>query len=283
MIDQIDLHHSSKRINLGGNFCGFSLEAPSYLGLIPEHTGSGSIPRVLTMAANRLAEYFDDPNVLPGLAASNGRQRTMRCERRDACLCLLLVCISNTDVLTLLVGRPKHRASTKILPYTITWLANKAGLPLRRAERALSDLVRAGILTISQRREKTADGQYRSQAAVKRVNPNLFVALGLKRMLSHAQSYMGKKLKRSHRHTTSSFEEEKEKAHFQMFTHGLFSQGGIKNPGIRRPNKPSRHQPELTERQRHEFLRLQGELMMEFPDLPVDDVNRIALEKASRA
>jgi len=51
---------------------------------------------------------------------------------------------------------------------------------LRRVNRAIRDLKKAGFLIISQIRERLTDGSYRSFSAVKTVSTTLFDALGLR-------------------------------------------------------------------------------------------------------
>jgi len=274
----VEKHHSAARLNMGGNFCGFNPQCPSYLDVMPRHKGRGSIPRVLTMLAERVSVFFDDPTVLPSLAFALGRIRHMRGERRDACLGLLNVMIANTDLVSLVVGRPKFKSGSQIVSYTTAWLSRKAGLEMRRAERAMSDLVAAGLVAVSQQRMKSQDGSYKSHAAIKRLNPALFQAFGLKLMFQHARKHAENRKRKKHKVEgyEESLIEEQNRAKFKLVLEP------IRHAQSRQKKKQLKRIPDLSTEQRRQFLLAQADILGKDPDLPPDEVNRLALAEAHK-
>ncbi|MGY2492844.1 hypothetical protein [Cupriavidus sp. CP313] len=129
-----------------------------------------------------LDRYLQGPgSTLPSLNAANGSHRQQRTERRVACIRLLSAQVKYVDLVSLRVGVPQHGGD--FLNLTLRFLAKQAGLGLRRAERALADLQRAGLVGVWQRCQQTDNGQYRGLAAVKRLPAALFGAFGLGKWL----------------------------------------------------------------------------------------------------
>jgi hypothetical protein len=152
----------------------------------PHKTGAGGIPRVLDELIKRLARYIEAPEVwLPSLNRANGSARQQRTERSVACVQLLRASIKYLDLVTMRVGTPNGRGGLENL--TLSFLAKQAGLELRRAERAVSDLRRAGLLSVRPRCERGDDG-YKGFAAIKFLPPALFGAFGLAKWLRHERT-----------------------------------------------------------------------------------------------
>ncbi|MNM40938.1 hypothetical protein D3C81_517470 [compost metagenome] len=179
------------RINQGGNFCGHEPDAPK-LDLVKSSTGKRR-PGILCELQTRMKAYFSRPMMIPSLRAANcsatGRQQ--RSERREACLQLLAAIIEFTDLASLRCGVP---TPTGFVSLTLEYLVSFTGLHPRRAERAMADLKRAGILTVSQARQLQEDGSWRGLAAVKAVNKLLFTVFGLARRLTHERDRAAKRL-----------------------------------------------------------------------------------------
>lgn len=152
----------------------------------PHKTGAGGIPRVLDELIKRLARYILAPDEwLPSLNHANGSARQQRTERSVACVQLLRTCVKYLDLVTMRVGTPNARGGLDNL--TVAFLARQAGLELRRAERAVSDLRRAGLLSVRPRCERGDDG-YKGLAAIKFLPPALFGAFGLAKWLRHERT-----------------------------------------------------------------------------------------------
>lgn len=188
------------RVNHGGNFCGHNPDAPR-LDLTRAGTAPGKQrPKILQELQERMRRYFHAPGCLPSLRAANqspkGRQQ--RSERREACLQLLTAIIEFTDLASLRCGIPTPEGFQSL---KLEVLVKYTALHPRRAERAMADLKRAGLITVAQPRQLKEDGSWRGLAAVKAVNRLLFGAFGLLRRLGHEQqratARLAKKAKRA--------------------------------------------------------------------------------------
>jgi len=175
-----------------GNRCGHDPAAPRWFEPPPQHAAR---PKILLQLQERVRAYFDDPKVLPSLNAANGSPRQQRSERREACLDLLGALVHYLDLATLRVGIPQTDGTIQGL--SLAFLAEKAGLGRRRAERACRDLRRAGLVNIHPRAQKTEDGHYRGQPAIRGVPEALFQVFGLSKWLQHERD---KAVKRHRRH-----------------------------------------------------------------------------------
>jgi hypothetical protein len=157
--------------------------------------GPGGHPRVLTLAAERLREYYWAPEkVLPSLNLANGSPRQQRTERRESCELVAQALLKFCDLVTLRVGVRREDGSLADLAVDV--IAKHAGLPLRRAARALRDLQRAGVVHTVQRRELRPDGEFRSSAAIKRISAKLFAVLDLGLTLELEREKAKKRLER---------------------------------------------------------------------------------------
>lgn len=156
----------------------------------PPRTGRGGIPAILTTLAERLDRYFHAPaEWLPGLNAANGSRRQQRSERRIACVQLLRASLKFCDLVSLRVGVPQADGSW--LNLTLPYLAEQAGLDLRRAERALRDLQAAALVRVRPQCERieTAEGdRFKGLAAFKYLPVSLFDAFGLRARLVHERT-----------------------------------------------------------------------------------------------
>lgn len=147
----------------------------------------GGRPRILMEIQNRLDAYLDDPaQHLPTLNAANGSDRQQRSERRIACVQLLRAMLKYLDLASLRVGIPQRDGG--FMSLTMPFLAKHACLPVRRAERAMRDLLRAGLVTAQQRAEQTEDGGYRGLASLRQLPAALFGAFGMSKWLRHERS-----------------------------------------------------------------------------------------------
>lgn len=148
---------------------------------------AGGRPRILLEMQQRLDAYLDDPSEhLPTLNAANGSDRQQRLERRIACVQLLRAMLKYLDLASLRVGIPQRDGG--FLNLTVPFLAKHACLPVRRAERAMRDLLRAGLVTAQQRAERTEDGGFRGLASLRQLPAALFGAFKLSKWLRHERS-----------------------------------------------------------------------------------------------
>ncbi|MCW3609096.1 hypothetical protein K6Y32_23590 [Burkholderia cenocepacia] len=167
----------------------YTATAPLDAEPVPSHAPArrGGRPRILTEMQNRLDAYLNDPDQhLPTLNAANGSDRQQRLERRVACVQLLRAMLKYLDLASLRVGIPQRDGG--FMNVTMSFLAKHACLPVRRAERAMRDLLHAGLVTAQQRAERTEDGGYRGLASLRQLPAALFGAFGMSKWLRHERS-----------------------------------------------------------------------------------------------
>ncbi|MCW8917473.1 MAG: replication protein RepA [Gammaproteobacteria bacterium] len=161
-----------------GNRCGHVPAEPRFYAASPRLDGV-TFPKIIQKAMNKITEFYRKPRLIPTLARTTGRtdpRRQKRSERREACIAMLGALLQYTDLETLRIGRPGDDGFNGI---RMLQLAELAGLTLRRAERAYSDLVRAGLVKTHPIAEKQADGSYKGLAAIRTLSEHLFGVLGL--------------------------------------------------------------------------------------------------------
>lgn len=181
------------RINTGGNFCGHDPECPVLVPIIPAKTGMGGIPAIITDLSEKVGQYYYWPQRhLPLLNLSNGSDRKQRSERRESCIVVLRTLLKYLDLASMRVGVPTPNG---FLNLTSSMVARHAGLSLRRTERALRDLKAAGLIAISQPREKKGDS-WRGLAAIKRVSIALFSAFNCDAKLAQERKRASARLKK---------------------------------------------------------------------------------------
>ncbi len=182
------------RVNTGGNFCGHNPSSPQKDILKPIKTGKGGLPRVLSLAKERLAEYFSRPALFPTLNGANQSSRQQRSERRESCILVLEGLLKFCDVVSLRVGIPTKDGWKNI---TVDFLVSHIGLTKRRVERALKDLKTSGILRVKQPRTTNGEGQIRGLPALRVLSSHFFAALGLGTILKMEQKKAKKRRKAS--------------------------------------------------------------------------------------
>jgi len=175
---------------LGGNRCGHDPARPRYFSP-PEHHQER--PRILRKLEEKLRAYFDNPRkTIPTLDLANGKDRRQRSERREACVALLGCMIHYLDLATLRVGVP---ATGGFKGLTMARLAGQAGLGLRRAERAMADLVKAGLVKVHPICERKGDLAFKGYAAIRTIPATLFSLFGLGRWLAREREKASKRLR----------------------------------------------------------------------------------------
>lgn len=179
---------------VSGNRCGHDPQAPRWFEPPGSHADR---PKILTKLQACVRVYFDDPRILPSLNAANDSSRQQRSERREACLDLLGALIHYLDLVTLRVGIPQ--ADDTLRGLSLEFLAEKAGLGLRRAERACHDLCRAGLVTVYPIAHRQDDGHYRGLPAIRRLSPALFKVFGLGHWLPREQEKAFRRRRRQQR------------------------------------------------------------------------------------
>jgi hypothetical protein len=183
-----------------GNRCGHDPRSPRWFQPPPEH---GERPTIIVKWIERAKQFYDNPGRIPSLAnALFGRKvaadpegdhkpRKMRSERREACCDLLGSIAHYCDLPSLCLSVPQPDGS--LLPITMELLADRAGLGLRRAERAMRDIVSGGLIGVHPRAEPQPDGTYIGRAAIRVVPPSFFGLFGLEERLEHDRRRISQK------------------------------------------------------------------------------------------
>lgn len=163
------------RINNGGNFCGHKPDAP----LLSVKCKPIKRPKVIKVAQKKLESFYSLPKTIPELEKARNSKRQQRSERREAEIQILKVILEYTDLVTLRCGIPTEDG---FKPLTLSFLVGKTHLHQRRAERALSDLSNAGIITTHQPRE-FVNNRWIGFAGIRTISKKLFKLLGLSQWL----------------------------------------------------------------------------------------------------
>ena len=157
-----------------GNNCDHVPDAPRWFTPPEDHVRPHIIKKVIASIRN----YYADPaSTIPSLNLANGSDRQQRSERREACLSVLGCLLHYLDLVTLRVGIPQNDNSFQGI--SMSFIAEKSGLTLRRTERAVADLVKAGLLSVHPLCEKIGDCAYKGYAAIRAINRKLFSVFGL--------------------------------------------------------------------------------------------------------
>ena len=106
--------------------------------------------------------------------------REVRSERREAVLNLLGAILYRLELSSRCLGTPQtDQEPYGFIDESMAGLASLAGLGKRRCERAMRELMRAGIITSKQRRGKTSGGEYYGLRAIRKVEIKLFEILDM--------------------------------------------------------------------------------------------------------
>jgi len=179
---------------------------------------------------------------------------------------MLAALLKYTDVTSLRVGIPTADGFKSL---TVEFIAKQTGMTLKRCERAVVDLKKAGLLTVSQPRQLLPDGRWVGLAAVKAVSAQLFAVFGLSTMLRYERDKASKRLARKAVEWKKKKEVEDnlpgtrtDKARFQLFL-GAVSGDGKPKPKPKLPNSPAQD-----ERRRKLIMHLAVKFKLENPDWP---------------
>jgi hypothetical protein len=183
-----------------GNRCGHDPLAPRFFEAPADH---GDRPPIIRKWIDRCRDFYRDPAKIPSLANAlfarkqaadpdgDHTPRQMRSERREACCALLGAIAHYCDLPSLCLSVPQPDGS--LLPIRMATLAERAGLSLRRAERAMRDIVTGGLLGVHPRCEQQEDGRYIGRAAIRVVPPSVFGLFGLEARLEHDRRRISQK------------------------------------------------------------------------------------------
>ena len=180
----------NRRVGLDphGNWCGHNPSLPRFFQQPEAHK---SRPKILSWAGEAWRRFYN----LPGSYFNEVRivrpsKRRQRSEAREALSSISQVLLHYTELASLRVGVPHEAAGFRSL--TIEFLAEKAGIGVKRAQRAIDILKRAGYIKLIERFD-IKDERFIGLAAVKSLTLAFFKACGINLQALSAQRRLARK------------------------------------------------------------------------------------------
>ncbi|BCA97180.1 hypothetical protein TUM19329_35410 (plasmid) [Legionella antarctica] len=175
-----------------GNWCGHDPDSPRFFQKPESHKAR---PKIITWAIDAWQRFYCLPNsYFKDIRMRRNSTRQQRSEAREALASISQVLLHYTELASLRVGVP--HASEGFRSLTIEFLADKAGIGLKRAQRAIKLLVRAGYLKMIERfdvTEKEGKERFIGLAAVKCLTPAFFKACNINLQALSAQRGLARK------------------------------------------------------------------------------------------
>ena len=181
-------------LNRTGNWCGHCPDLPRFFKEPESHKPR---PKILMWAMESLRRFYAKPSsFFPELRLTRPSKRRQRSEAREALASVAQVLLHYTELASLRVGVPHATEGFRSL--TIAFIAKKAGIGLKRAQRAIAVLKRGGYLKLIERFDTKEGGseeetRYIGLAAVKSLTPSFFKACGIKLQALAAQRCLARK------------------------------------------------------------------------------------------
>jgi hypothetical protein len=175
-----------------GNRCGRDPRHPRFSPLEPIRTGPGSLPRILSLAAEKAKEWFYHPDKCPALNLHPDRRT--RSERREACQAVLETLLKHLDLASLQVGLPTPAQG--FIDLDMKTIAAETGLGQRRCERVVAVLKETGFLMVAQPRRLNTEGVYVGLRAIRVLTEKFFDWLGLRSMLKKERERASQAIRR---------------------------------------------------------------------------------------
>lgn len=199
-------NHLSRRLDLDrkGNWCGHNPVSPRFFEKPESHKQR---PKVIDWAMDAWRRFYSSPSsCFSELRLTRYSGRKQRSESREALASISQVLLHYTELASLRVGVPHITDGFRSL--TVKFLADKAGIGLKRALRALALLKRAGYIRLIERFDLKEQGdnlQFIGLAAVKCITPAFFKACGINLQWLSAQRRLARKRinKHANRHMQS--------------------------------------------------------------------------------
>ena len=171
-----------------GNWCGHSPTDPRFFKAPEAHKAR---PKILTWAVDSLRRFYQSPSLyFNELRMYRDSDRQQRSESREALSSIAQVLLHYTELASLRVGVPHATEGFRSL--TIEFIAGKAGIGLKRSQRAMKLLVSAGYMKMIERFDVKGD-RFIGLAAVKCLTPSFFKACGINLQSLSAQRGLARK------------------------------------------------------------------------------------------
>jgi len=159
---------------LSGNRCGHLPEAPRFYDRPKNHKRRPSILetgiRVLESAYHLPKKFLEK---FINLNSSNRRKRS---ERREAVCSVSQVLLHYLDLETLHAGF-FDVVRNRFVGLDLNFIANKAGITVIRAKRAIADLVKAGYISLTRQFDKKDDGTFKGIPSIRQISVQFFIDL----------------------------------------------------------------------------------------------------------
>lgn len=253
----MDILPKGFRENKGGNYCLHDRAHPALILALP---AKKNLPPVLLEATERIKQFYDSPQMFPRLNFANGSNRQMRSERRESTTVVYSALLKHTELASMRVGIPTKEGFTNL---SIKVLAKACGYGYKRTYRALTDLRKAGFLTLTRLYKIDDSGNYKGMPAVKAMRPLVFEAMGLGDDLAQARKYAAGELKKLGKNIKAYTRTGKAKARLAM----QMVKQTIPTPK-RSSSPPDKHEFEKNRL----LLNIQVGLMQKHPDWTPDQI-----------
>jgi hypothetical protein len=161
--------HCRAYLNSTGNWCGHDKESPRFFIPPPEH---GRRPSVIHIAQKNIEKFYEKPKKwLNSLVYARESWRQERSEARESDSAVMQVLLHYVELASLRVGVPAEDNGFQSLD--LEYIAEKAGVSLKRAARSISRFKAAGYLEVHKRFEEYKDDggetKYKGLASVRRL------------------------------------------------------------------------------------------------------------------
>ena len=157
----------------------------------PIRKGQGGLPRILSLAAERVKEWYRHPQQCHAL---NKGTRQTRSERRAAYQVIIETMLSFLDLASLCLGTPT--LDNGFVDVDMKALVDASGMSQRRCERAIADLKDAGLVEVKQPRKINEHGDYVGLRAIRVIREAFFEFLDLGPMLQRERARATEALRR---------------------------------------------------------------------------------------
>jgi len=174
-----------------GNKCSHDARQPRLHPARPIRKGLGGLPRILSLAAERVKAWYRHPEKCHVLNKGN---RQTRSERREAYQVIIETMLSFLDLASLCLGTPT--LDNGFVDVDMKTLVSASGMSQRRCERAIGDLKNAGLMEVKQPRRINEHGEYVGLRAIRVIREAFFEFLQLGPMLQRERAKATERLRR---------------------------------------------------------------------------------------
>jgi len=207
-----------------GNWCGHSPALPRFFKTPDAHKAR---PKIITWAIDAWSRFYESPLLyFNEIRMYRHSDRQQRSESREALSSIAQVILHYTELASLRVGVPHVTDGFRSL--TIEFIAKKAGIGVKRAQRAIKLLVRAGYMKMIERFD-FKDDRFIGLAAVKCLTPSFFKACGINLQALSAQRRLARKrLNKHHAGAISEAQERQSQANSRKILNFIAPEGNAK-------------------------------------------------------